>query len=148
MPGRKRKAARGGPGLAERIGRLAGELAAREEEALRPLGLGRSQVRQLSELLKAPRLSASELARRVDHAPQSVASSVAQLESRGWLRRAPHPVHRRLVELSVTPAGRRVLGRAQGVLARVEAASVVGFPVSRRRALVRLLGEWDTALAR
>jgi DNA-binding MarR family transcriptional regulator len=146
MPGTKKKRVRGHPALVERIRRVADELAAREEAALRPLGLGRSQVLQLEEVVAAPGLSASELARRVDLAPQSVAVSVLLLESRGWLLREPHPVHRRLVELTVTPAGRRVLVRARRVLARVEAGAVAGLSAPGRKSLGKLLAGWDAAL--
>lgn len=146
MPVTTRRLPRGKVTLGVRIRRVADALAEREEAALRPLGLGRSQVQQLEEVLAAPGLSASELARRVELAPQSVAASVLLLESRGWVRRVPHRLHRRLVELNVTPAGRRVLVRARRVLARVEAGAVAGLSAPGRKALGKLLADWDAAL--
>jgi DNA-binding MarR family transcriptional regulator len=126
-----------------RVGRL---LAAREEAALAPLGLGRSQVQQLAEVAAAPGLSASELARRVGLTAQSVAASVVALEGQGWLRRVPHPVHRRLVELSLTPAGRRVLVRAERALEGASASALSGLSAAKRKALAGLLVAWQAKL--
>ena len=141
---------RGGPvpvqGLLPRVKRVGRLLAVREEASLQAVGIGRSQVQQLAEVAATPGLSASELARRVGLTAQSVAASVAVLEQRGWLRRVPHPVHRRVVELSVTPAGRRVLARAGRALARVSTAALSGLPAGKRKQLERLLGTWEAAL--
>jgi DNA-binding MarR family transcriptional regulator len=146
MAARRKQAVRGGPALGVRLEQVAQRLAARREAALRPLGVGRSQVQQLEEVAAAPGISTAELARRVGLAAQSVASSVASLETRGWLRRVPHPIHRRLVELTLTPAGRRILWRARRALGRTEAAAVAGLSSAKRKALAVLLGEWEATL--
>lgn len=146
MAARRGQAVRGGPALGARVEQVAQRLAARCEAALRPLGMGRSQVQQLEELAAAPGLSAAELARRVGLAAQSVATSVSLLEARGWVRRVPHPIHRRLVELTLTPAGKRILPRARKALARQEAATVAGLSAAKRKALEKLLREWEATL--
>ena len=146
MPARRAQAERGGAAIGAQVERVALRLAARHEAVLRPLGLGRSQLHQLMEIAAAPGLSTAELSRRVGLAAQSVASSVASLEARGWLRRVPHPIHRRLVELKLTPSGKRILPRARKALARTEAAAVAGLSSAKRKSLATLLGEWEALL--
>lgn len=148
MSARRTKKVGRGPSLIGRVRRVFELLAAREEVGLPKRELGRSQLRQLAEVASTPGLSAAELARRVGLAPQSVGTSVLLLESRGLLRRVPHPVHRRLVELSVTAAGKRLLARAQRSLARVEAGAVSRLPAAKQKSLAKLLEDWEAALAR
>ena len=65
-------------------------------------------------------LTGAEIARRHDVTPQSISSAVALLRKRGYVRAAAHPVHRGLVELELTDAGRDVLVKAHARVAAVE----------------------------
>ena len=49
----------------------------------------------------------------------SLSRAVARLERRGWLRRSGAPGDGRGVLVTITPAGREVLGRAAGLHARI-----------------------------
>lgn len=49
--------------------------------------------------------SAAEIARAFRVSPQSIVSAFAKLEEGGWVRRLPHPSHRRIVLFDLTAAG-------------------------------------------
>ncbi|MCX4767267.1 MarR family transcriptional regulator [Streptomyces sp. NBC_01275] len=50
-------------------------------------------------------MSASDLARLFRLTPQSVTTALAQLERLGWIRRLPHPVHKRIILNELTETG-------------------------------------------
>jgi DNA-binding MarR family transcriptional regulator len=54
-------------------------------------------------------LTGAEIARRLDVTPQSISTAVAVARERGLVRATAHPVHRGLVELEITAAGRTML---------------------------------------
>ncbi|MBM4378263.1 MAG: MarR family transcriptional regulator [Deltaproteobacteria bacterium] len=118
------------------------------DEALSRAGLTRSQVVLLSLLQQAPGLSGSELARRAHLSVPGVAASLVQMERRGWVRRRPHPVHLRLLEVFLTPEGSRRLARAQKALRSVDGLATRGMSARQRDALKRALAQLVDGLAR
>jgi DNA-binding MarR family transcriptional regulator len=76
------------------------------DNALRELGVTLTQWTVLSFLLREPGLSAADLARRSFISQQGVAGILARLERAGLVARTPHPTHGRIVEVTVTSAGR------------------------------------------
>ncbi len=76
------------------------------DNALRELGVTLTQWTVLSFLLREPGLSAADLARRSFISQQGVAGILSRLERAGLVARTPHPTHGRIVEVTVTSAGR------------------------------------------
>ena len=76
------------------------------DNALRDLGVTLTQWTVLSFLLREPGLSAADLARRSFISQQGVAGILGRLERAGLVTRTKHPTHGRIVEVTVTPAGR------------------------------------------
>ncbi len=76
------------------------------DNALRDLGVTLTQWTVLSFLLREPGLSAADLARRSFISQQGVAGILTRLERAGLVARTPHPTHGRIVEVTVTSAGR------------------------------------------
>lgn len=87
---------------------------------LAPLDLTIAQYGTLTILADNPGLSSAELARACCVSPQSTAALVARLAAEGHLSRRPHAVHRRVIELRVTPKGKALLAKASGPVDRVE----------------------------
>ncbi|MQY34608.1 putative HTH-type transcriptional regulator [Streptomyces sp. RB17] len=92
-----------------RIGYLLWQLshayAQRLEQALRPLGLTQAQYSALVRLSLDGALSGAELARRCGVTAQSMGTAVQHLLERDLVERHPHPTHRKIIEISVTPSG-------------------------------------------
>ncbi|MFT3849016.1 MAG: MarR family transcriptional regulator [Propionivibrio sp.] len=78
------------------------------EQALadQELGLNFTQYRVLKMLSGVPHLSASELARRLEHDAGALTRLLDKMQERGFLRRHSCPDDRRSVEISLTDAGR------------------------------------------
>lgn len=76
------------------------------DNALRELGVTLTQWTVLLFLLREPGLSAADLARRSFISQQGVAGILTRLERAGLVVRTPHPTHGRIIEVTVTSAGR------------------------------------------
>jgi DNA-binding MarR family transcriptional regulator len=109
------------------------------DAALEPLGIGVTQVAALLHLKRQPGLSGAELARRMLITPQSTATLLSNLERRGWIRRAPHAVHRALVEASLTEAGEAILRAGEARIAETDRAVSRGLDDTARDALLAAL---------
>jgi DNA-binding MarR family transcriptional regulator len=91
---------------------------ARVEEVLRPFDLtfARYEVLVLLLFSRAGSLPLSRIGDRLQVHPASVTNAVDRLESRGLVRRAPHPSDRRATLAELTPAGRAVADAATAEL--------------------------------
>jgi DNA-binding MarR family transcriptional regulator len=81
----------------------------------------------LANLLREPGISQQTLARRCFTAKSQISTLVAELESRGWLRRDPDPLDARARRLSLTPEGTVQAQRGvaiQGEVLKLMAAAV------------------------
>lgn len=76
-------------------------------------GLTRSEWRVLVNLAEAPSLTASELCTRVPAHKTKISRALAELEKRGWVRRATDPQDRRIAHASLTLKGKRALAKIQ-----------------------------------
>ncbi len=99
-----------GPRLEERVVyrliRAEHELRVVLDNALRDLGMTLTQWTVLTFLINEPGLSAADLARRSFISQQGVAGILKRLEQAGLVTRVPHPTHGRIIEVTVTAAGR------------------------------------------
>ncbi|MDT8760206.1 MarR family transcriptional regulator [Sphingomonas psychrotolerans] len=85
----------------------------RLESVLGPLGVTAVQFRILTTLSTRPSLSSAELARLYDVKPQTMIKQIALLEAKALIARRTSDTNKRLLEVSLTPAGERVLAQLQ-----------------------------------
>jgi DNA-binding MarR family transcriptional regulator len=90
---------------------------AEKASVLRPFGLTPAQQNVMAVIADQPGITSAELARRVAVTPQTITSTVARLETQRLLRRTPHPLHRTLIELTLTDAGRKLFASADAAVA-------------------------------
>jgi DNA-binding MarR family transcriptional regulator len=143
-----REAARVEPRASYAIARLHQRVFAGITERVAQHGLTTLQFTTLSVLSThgAP-LSTSQLARRAFMTPQSMSEVIHALEAKGFIKRNPHPNHRRTLPATLTPKGRRVLEACEAAVAELEDVMFEGFPEKDRatfldmvKAAVRNLG--------
>lgn len=116
------------PGISYALGRLQQRVLAGITEAVAPHGLTALQYTTLSVLSRhgAP-LSTSQLARRAFMTPQSMSEVIHALEEKGFIKRNPHPTHRRMLPATLTAKGRRTLASCDAAVAEFERAMLAGF---------------------
>jgi DNA-binding MarR family transcriptional regulator len=98
------------------------ELAVRScvEVALAEFDLTPTQFLTLLRLTEGDSLSAAALARELGVRAQSIIEILGPLERKRLLRRRPSREHRRILQISLTASGRRLLAEAVRVAARLE----------------------------
>jgi len=98
-----------------RMSRIALHIARHQEEVFGRFGLNRGEVGVLGALLLAgsdQQLSPTQLFRGLMLSSAGITSRLDRLERRGYVKRTRHPSDRRGVVVSLTDAGRKVLGQA------------------------------------
>lgn len=115
-------------------------------KALRPLGLTVPQYAALLMLHERPRVSGAELARLCLVTPQTMSTVLANLEEKKLLQRSAHPIHSHVLETTLTPLGRELLGRADRVALAVEKRLADAFRVDERDLFKKLLSRSIEAL--
>jgi DNA-binding MarR family transcriptional regulator len=91
-----------------------------KERTLRELEITPAQQQALTVLSEHEAITSAELARQCQVTPQTITNTVNRLEAHGLLTREPHPVHRTLVELRLTPQGRHLFTRADAKVADLD----------------------------
>ena len=129
-------------GLESRLGtflkRSEQALMAEKARALRPFGLSVPQYAALNALSQAP-LSGAQLARLVYVTPQSMASLLATLETKGLIERTPSEVHAQVLVAKLTRAGHAVFRKANDAALAVEARLSAAFTPEEEESLRELL---------
>jgi DNA-binding MarR family transcriptional regulator len=99
------------------------ELAVRRcvEVALSQFELTPTQFLTLLRLRDTDGMSAAALAREIAVRPQSIVEIVAPLERKGLLKRTASPEHRRILQMRLTAAGRRLMADAMAAASKLEA---------------------------
>jgi MarR family 2-MHQ and catechol resistance regulon transcriptional repressor len=93
----------------------------------------------LEALVREGPLTLGELAGRL-YLDKSTASRVVDaLERKGYVARAPHPGDRRALQLTATPAGRRLVGRIRASLVGESKAVLADLSPAIRREAARFL---------
>jgi len=105
------------PSLIYVIGRVDQGVRRELRARLAPLALSVPDVTTLSVLRGRSGLSNAQLARRALITPQSMLEVLASLEQRGLLARRPDAANARIMRAELTPSGRRLLARADAVIA-------------------------------
>lgn len=114
--------------------------------AIDGMGVSITQLGIAVHLDKLGRLSGSDLARHFKITPQSASTALANLEKLGWVRRLPHPVHKRVIWYEITEAGSTAVaeGRARLEAFHAELAERLGADLVSRA--VEALGEISVEL--
>lgn len=137
-------------GVEQRLGmwikRAEQALISAKTKALRPLGLTVPQYAALLMLHVRPGVSGAELARLCLVTPQTMNTVVANLEKKKLLERRIHPIHSHVLEMTLSPRGREVLGRADRIALAVEKRLAEAFQADERDLFKKLLGRSIEAL--
>ncbi|MFD9287534.1 MarR family winged helix-turn-helix transcriptional regulator [Streptomyces sp. NPDC060030] len=104
------------------------------EHALRPLHLTQAQYTALARLANDGPVSGAELARRCGVTAQSVGVAIHGLAERGMVERRAHPSNGRIIEISITAAGRALALQGEQALLPIEDQALALFtPAERQR---------------
>lgn len=93
-----------------------------KEGAIARAGLTKAQYNALLILADAPGLTGAELARRCFVTPQAMNETVRRLERDGYIERQRHPTHQHVLEVLLTPAGKKALSKADAEVLALEHA--------------------------
>ena len=110
-PGEARRGEKGYLGYLLRQAQAATRLTL--ERALAELGVTPPQFAVLTMLNAYPGLSGADLARVAVLTPQTVGVIIRNLERDGAIRKAPHPVHGRVLQWTLTRRGAHLLGKCR-----------------------------------
>ena len=91
------------------------------EAALRPHGLTAPQYGALTVLAREPGASGADLARATGTTPQAMNGVLLTMERAGLIERRAHPSHRRILQVSLTEAGRTRLAATRPIVDALEA---------------------------
>jgi MarR family transcriptional regulator for hemolysin len=130
-------------GLGFLLDRVAHSLSRAFADALAPSGLTSTGLGLLTALRRWEPLSQTELAAFLGVERQQILHLVDALEQRGLVERRARPGDRRVWDVSITPAGRRLHDEALGPVREHEQATFAGLTPDQQRQLTELL----TALA-
>ncbi|HEY4775229.1 MAG TPA: MarR family transcriptional regulator [Xanthobacteraceae bacterium] len=115
----------------------------RLEECLQPFELTAAQYMVMSVLGHRDQLSSAQLSRRFSVKPQSMFKLITTLTRKGLISRKELDNDRRTLEVSLTPAGRRLLDACEQAVDALEADLLKNFSATQlaqfRRALVKFL---------
>lgn len=121
------------------IKRVQQALRARMDEALSENGLTTSQYAVLSHLRETPSLSNAELARRSFVTAPTMIRIVQDLERLGFVKKAESKIHRKVVDVNLTPEGKRVLDLCESVVQAIQQQMLLGLSASEVDQLSKLL---------
>lgn len=128
------------------VGRLDRAVRQRLAEVTSPFGLTVAQYTTLSVLAARGALSNAQLARRAFVTPQAMNEIVAAMVKKQMVARAPDARHGRIVRISLTRKGSRVLRECDLAARRVEAQMLAPLPRTKRAMLLELLASCVAAL--
>ncbi len=96
------------------------------ETELKDLDLTPAQYTTLSMLAGQAETSSADLAKRVLVTPQSMSEMIMALDRKGLIRRKENETNRRVLEISLSPAGQALLEKADARVDAMEAALFSG----------------------
>lgn len=118
------------------------------EAPMRDLGVTVPQYSALRALERAPGASSAELARSAFVTPQTMNAMVLQLEQAGLIQRTVSTTNLRVLNATLTPTGKALMGRARRLVRRLEATAVADLSELQHRQLLDLLVCCTAALER
>ncbi|WP_432838465.1 MarR family winged helix-turn-helix transcriptional regulator [Dactylosporangium sp. CA-092794] len=118
----------------------------RLQDMLEDLGVTMTQLGLVVHLHDLGVMSASDLARLFRLTPQSVNTALIQLDRLGWVRRVPHPVHRRVILYELTETGLAGVAAGRVRMAEIDGSLTASLPEQGRDTLIGLLRTLTIAL--
>ena len=115
--------------------------------ALHEYGVALAQFAVLTALAEEPGLSNADLARRTFVTPQSMNEKLRELEQHAWVKRSPHPTHRRILQFELTDEGRAILQACDATVSVIEERMLAEFDPDQRREFVVALRTCIAALS-
>jgi MarR family transcriptional regulator, lower aerobic nicotinate degradation pathway regulator len=119
--------------------RLWRALHTRTAEALNSIGLTPALFALLNVLGAREGAIQQQLSSDMGFDPSAMVKLINDLESAGLAKRRRRPGDRRAWEVTITPKGRRTLGRARRLVAQIEDGVLGGLAAADRRQLLTLL---------
>ncbi len=107
-------------GVAYLIGRLDRALKLQFRQMLKPLGLTLGQYTALSVFYNNGKLSNAKLADSIMVTPQAANELVKVMDENGWIVRKPDPHHGRIINISLTTEGKKLLKLCNKAAATLE----------------------------
>jgi DNA-binding MarR family transcriptional regulator len=111
------------------------------ERALADLGVTPPQFVVLTMLKAYPGLSGADLARVALLTPQTIGVIIRNLERARAIRKAPHPVHGRVLQRTLTRRGLTMLEKCRHRVMAVERRLVAGFSLKTQATVRRWLSK-------
>jgi DNA-binding MarR family transcriptional regulator len=111
------------------------------ERALADIGVTSPQFAVLTMLRAYPGLSGADLARVALLTPQTVGVIIGNLERSGAIRKAPHPVHGRLLQWTLTRRGGTLLDKCRRHAKAVERRLMAGLSPKAQATIRRWLSK-------
>lgn len=128
------------PSVAFLVSRLGYEVSGQLAAGLAPLGIEPRDFGLLRAIAQTEGESQRSIGQSLNIPPSRMVTLIDDLESRRLVRRRTHPSDRRAHALYLTPAGKRLLGKAVAVAMEVEAALCADLVPAEREQLLSLLG--------
>ena len=113
----------------------------RLEAALQPLGVTTTQFRILTALARGDKRSSAELSRMFGVKPQTMIKQIVSLEGNGLIERNLAKGSKRVLEVSMTEAGRLALRACDKAATAVEAAIFSSFAPGELETYRALMGK-------
>jgi DNA-binding MarR family transcriptional regulator len=120
------------PQLVYVVGRVNQGVRRELRKRLLPWDLSVPELTALSVLRTRPGLSSAQLSRRSLTTPQSMSEVVATLERRGLVEREVDPSHGRILRMTLTPSGARLLEEVDPVVTELSDELMAGVPPEHR----------------
>ena len=92
----------------------------RLDECLQPDGITAGQYMVMNLIIHHEPVSSAELARRANMTAQSMGEFIKHLEAKGFVTRTADPNNRRVIQVNMTPGGRKLLVRCESLVDQAE----------------------------
>ncbi len=109
------------------------------DTSLAPESLTAAQYTMLSLVRRLGPTTSAQLARWLQVSAQSTGETMKSLEARGWVERGASETNKRIVLLSLTPAGKRVVQRADQLVTAAEERFFAALSPREREAFDRTI---------
>lgn len=117
------------------------------DNALKAFGITGIQYTVLSIVARHPGLSSVGLSRRFYRTQQAMGQLLLGLEEKGWLVRSEYPKNRRMLMVTLTDAGRKLVATGEQAISQVEAATLSSFSDEEMAVFHRVLEQIDRTIA-
>jgi DNA-binding MarR family transcriptional regulator len=107
-------------GIAYIIGRLERGLYRQIRTAISFLGVTVSQYTALSVFNARGNMSNAQLAERTMVSPQAANELIKTMEAEGWIKREPDKTHKRIIQISLTESGKKLLIQCDEIISVME----------------------------